>query len=155
MNVLERIPRLMDMLIYACLTVINNNDNLLKGNPFNENQSKYLTYFKTNSLYYSEEMMHKYFENKYFGELIRDNLRISYNLDNYLFQENENIFTNTKEWELELRKSGYFCINAAKGEIISFQEQYNIYEFAELMNYYCMIFFVKIFIHSITNCIII
>ena len=136
MNVLERIPRLMDMLIYACLTVINNNDKLLKGNPFNDNQSKYLTYFKTNSLYYSEEMMHKYFENKYFGELIRDNLRISYNLDNYLFQENENIFTNTKEWELELRKSGYFCINAAKGEVISFQEQYSIYEFAELMNYY-------------------
>ena len=89
--------------------------------------------------YYSEEMMKQYFENKYFGLLLRDNLRINYNLENYLFQENNNIFTYTREWELLFRESGYFCIYAGKGEVMSFQKKYSFYEFAELMNYYATI----------------
>ena len=134
MNIFERIPRLIEILIYSYLTIISNIQ--FKDDPFGDNQSKYLKYFEANSFYYSEEIMSKYFKNNYFGQLLRDNLRINYNIDNYLFQEKDNIFTNTKQWETLLRKRGDFCINAAIGEVISFQEEYSVYEFAKLIDYY-------------------
>ena len=33
MNILERIPRLMGLLIYACLTIIRNDEYLMEGSP--------------------------------------------------------------------------------------------------------------------------
>ena len=136
MNILERIPRLMGLLIYACFTIIRNDEYLMEGSPYNDNQSKFLSYFKVDSLYYSEDIMNKYFKNKYFGELLRDNLRINFNFNNYLFQDNNNIFTNTKEWEELLRTSDYFCIYAAVGEVLSFQEDYTNYDFIQEVDYY-------------------
>ena len=138
MNLLERVPKLMGMLIYACLSIISGNDSVISGSPFTDPQSKYLSYFQANSLYYSEDVMNKYFKNKYFGVLLRDNLRINYNYNNYLFQETNDIFTNTKEWENALNEAGSFCINSALGEVLSFQEEYTVYEFAEEINNYAI-----------------
>ena len=136
MNVLERIPNLMALLIYASLSVIRNKLNILEGSPYNDNQSEYLKYFTANSLYYSKDIMDKYFNKSYFGELLRDNLRINYNFNSYLFQETDNMFTNTIKWESLLRISGYYCINAAIGEVLSFDEDYTVYNFTEEVNYY-------------------
>ena len=136
MNVLERIPNLMALLIYACFSVIRGKLNLLEGSPYNDNQSQFLKYFEANSLYYSKNIMDTYFANSYFGELLRDNLRINYNFNNYLFQEKDNIFSYTIEWEYLLSQKGYYCINAAIGEVLSFNEEYTIYNFTEQMNYY-------------------
>ena len=136
MNILERIPNLMGILIYSCLTIITGNDNLVPGEFVNYNQLNYLTYFKTNSLYYSEDIMNKYFKNKYFGNLLKDTLRINYNFNNYLFQETNDIFANTKKWEKTLNVKEYFCINAAIGEVLSFQNEYTVYDFANEINYY-------------------
>jgi hypothetical protein len=136
MNILERVPRLMGTLIYLCFTIIRNDEYLMKGSPFIDNQAKYLSYFEAESSYYSEDIMNRYFKNKYFGVLLRDNLRINYNFNNYLFQDDNNIFTNTKEWEILLRKSDYFCINAAVGEVLSFQEEYTPYDFIKEVDYY-------------------
>ena len=44
MNILERIPRLMEMLIYSCITVITNNIKSIEGSIMNE-QSKYLALY--------------------------------------------------------------------------------------------------------------
>ena len=115
MNILERIPKLMEMLVYACITVMSNNQNVMKASS-NDNQPKYLTYFEVNSLYYSDDIMNKYFKNTFFGELLRDNYRINYNFNNYLSQEKNNIFINTKYWENLLNTGGYFCIYAIIGE---------------------------------------
>ena len=136
MNLLERVPKLMGMLIYACLSIISGNDSVISGSPFTDPQSKYLSYFQANSLYYSEDVMNKYFKDKYFGVLLRDNLRINYNYNNYLFQETNDIFTNTKKWENSLNEAGDFCINSALGEVLSFQEEYTVYDFAKEINNY-------------------
>ena len=80
--------------------------------------------------------MNKYFKNKYFGELLRDNLRINFNFNNYLFQENNNIFENTKKYEELLRTGDYFYIYAAVGEVLSFQEEYTIYDFIQEVDNY-------------------
>ena len=136
MNILERIPNLMGILIYTCFTIITGNTNLMELNQMNNNQLNYLTYFKTNTLYYSEDIMDKYFTNNYFGKLLKDTLRINYNFDNYLFQETNDIFTYTKEWEKLLNIKEYFCINAAIGEILSFQNEYTVYEFVKEVDYY-------------------
>jgi len=112
MNVLERIPKLMEMIIYSCITVIANNLNVIKGSPSNDNQPKYISYFKVYSLYYSDDIMNKYFKNNFFGELLRDYYRINYNYNNYLFQEKNNIFFNTNHWEKLLNNAEYFCIYA-------------------------------------------
>ena len=136
MNILERIPRLMGLVIYSCISVIVGNENLMKGSPKNYNLSNYLTYFETNSMYYSEDLINKYFQDNYFGELLIDILRINYNFDNYFFQGKSNVFPNTKKWEELLRISDYYCINGAIGEIITTQESYNVYDFAFHINLY-------------------
>ena len=69
MNILERIPRLIGMIIYACFSVITNNIKAMVSSPINDNQSNYLKYFKAESLYYSEDIMNEYFNNNYFEEL--------------------------------------------------------------------------------------
>jgi hypothetical protein len=127
MNILERIPKLMELLVYSCITVMSNNQNVMKVSS-NDNQANYLTYFQVNSLYYSDDIMNKYFKNTFFGELLRDNYRINYNFNNYLFQEKNNIFINTKYWENLLNIGGYFCIYAIIGEKIYSNEGQNIYE---------------------------
>jgi hypothetical protein len=134
MNILERIPKLMEMLVYACITVVSNNQNVLKVSS-NDSQAKYLTYFKVNSLYYSDDIMNKYFKNTFFGKLLRDNYRINYNFNNYLFQEKNNIFINTKYWENLLNIGGYFCIYATLGEKLYSNEGLNIYDLFKEVEY--------------------
>jgi hypothetical protein len=80
--------------------------------------------------------MNKYFKNKYFGKLLKETLRINYNFNNYLFQETNDIFTNTKKWEDTLNIKENFCINAAIGEVLSFQNEYTVYDFTNEINYY-------------------
>ena len=134
MNILERVPRLMGIVIYACITLISNNPNIIEGSPMNNNQIKYISYFKANSLYYSEDVMNKYFKTNFFGELLRDNLKINYNFNNYLFQKEHNIFTKTQEMETNLNKGGYFCIYSGIGEILELYEELTNYEFIEKLN---------------------
>ena len=71
--------------------------------------------------------MNKYFKNTFFGKLLRDNYRINYNFNNYLFQEKNNIFINTKYWENLLNIGGYFCIYATLAEKLYSNERLNIY----------------------------
>jgi hypothetical protein len=135
MNILERIPKLMEMLIYSCITVMANNQNIIKGSPSNDNQPKYISYFKVYSLYYSDDIMNKYFKNDFFGELLRDIYRINYNYNNYLFQEKNNIFINTNHWEKLLNIEGYFCIYASIGKNLDSYEGDNVYEFFKEVEY--------------------
>ena len=136
MNVLERIPKMMSLLIYACLTLIKGNQYIIEGSPYNNNQADYIKYFKANSLYFSKDLMDKYFSDNYFGELLRDTMKINYNFNNFFFLETNNIFFNTKKWESLLRIGGYFCINAGIGEVLSFQNEYTLYDFTKEINYY-------------------
>ena len=108
-NILERIPNLIEMVLYSFIRVLSDNPNLLIGSPTNDAQLSYLEFFKIKSIYYSEDIMNKYLKNDFFGKLLKDNLRIKHNFDNYLFQENYNAFTNTKKWEKNLNSKGYFC----------------------------------------------
>ena len=135
MNILERIPKLMEMLIYSCITIIANNQNVIKGSPSNDNQPKYISYFKVNSLYYSDDIMNKYFKNNFFGELLRDNYRINYNYNNYLFQEKNNFFFNTNHWDKLLNTGGYFCIYASIGQRLAFYDGENVYDFIKEVEY--------------------
>ena len=135
MNILERVPRLMGLLIYSLITIITDNFIKIEG-PLNENQPSYLTYFKANSLYYSEDIMNKYFKNNFFGELLKDTLRVNYNFNNYLFQDTEDIFTSTKYYETLLNTKGYFCIYASVGNILHNYDNYEVYDFMEYMNSY-------------------
>ena len=66
MNILERVPRIMELVLYSTITVILNQTTLI---PNNNHQSHYLQYFTINSLYYSEEMIQKYFPNNFYGQL--------------------------------------------------------------------------------------
>ena len=138
LNILERIPRLMGLLIYSFITVITNNPKKITGSPFKDNQPNYLTYFKINSLYYSEDIMNKYFKNLYFGELLRDNLRINHNFNNYLFQESNNIFTQTKYWESLLNTGGYFCIYSSIGKLTINEYNFTTYDFLKIVETYSL-----------------
>ena len=127
-NLIDRIPNLMEMLLYSCIRVITNSPNLLISSPILDYQLSYLKFFKVKSLYYSEDIMNKYFKNDYFGYLLINNLRINYNYDNYLFQETFDVFTNTKIWEKKLNSNGYFCIYTGLGEFLFYQKPLTSYE---------------------------
>ena len=130
-NLLEVIPQMMGTIIYACLSIILNRINLIEGSAFTIAQPKYLKMFESKSLYYSEDIMKKNFNNSYYGKLLRDNLRISYNLDNYL--NINNFFSNTNKWETLLNTAGYFCIYANMGDLLSkkvnIESNFSIYNF--------------------------
>ena len=140
MNILERIPNLMALLIYSLVSIINNNPNQIYDSTNNENQPKYLTYFKANSLYYSEEIMNKYFKNSIFGSILRENLRVNYNFNNYLYQDKYNIFTLTKYYETLLNKEGYFCIYGSIGDLFlnTNFNNYTSYDFVKELNENCL-----------------
>ena len=91
-----------------------------------------------NSLYYSEDIDNKYFKNNYFGELLRDNLRINYNFNNYLFLEKNNIFKNTKNWEILLSGEGDFCIYSSVAEILFEENNGTIYDFIRNVENYAL-----------------
>ena len=131
MNILDKIPRLTGTILYACISVLSNNLTIIEISQNDSSNSEYLYYFKANSLYYSEDMMNKYFHNNFFGELLKNNLRINYNLENYL-TTNE-IFVNTKYWDAHLNKPGYFCIYVVLGGMLS-EKSLSLYEFTENMN---------------------
>jgi len=140
MNILERVPKIIEMLVYTCITIMSNNQNVMKVSS-NDTQAKYLTDFKVNSLYYSDDIMNKYFNNTFFGKLLRDSYRINYNFNNYLFQKKNNIFFNTIYWENLLNIGGYFCIYAIIGEKSHSNEIQNVYNlFKEVENeaLYCI-----------------
>ena len=129
MNIMERIPKLIAMIIYACMTVISNNKNFIELSNIKENHLNYLTYFELNSIYYSEDIMNRYFKNHFFGKLLKDNLRINYNLANYLHQEENNMFKITRDMDKKLNKAGYFCIYAGIGDTMNNQEELENYNF--------------------------
>ena len=130
MNILERMPRLLGLVLYPCINVISNNINNITN--INNHLSKYLDYFEANSLYYSEDILNKYFNNNYFGQILKDNLRINYNLDNYL--TSNTIFTNTRKWESLLNLEGYFCIYGAMGKIELFNPFISFYDYIKFVD---------------------
>ena len=129
MNIMERIPKLVVMVLYACMTVISNNKNFIQLSSFGDSQLNYLTYFELNSLYYSEDIMNRYLKDNFFGQLLKDNLRINYNLATYLHQEENNMFKITRDMDKKLNKAGYFCIYAGIGDIMNNKEELENYEF--------------------------
>ena len=135
MNILEEIPSLMELFLYSCFSIIIGSENIMKNYTFNDNLPIYINYFKANSLYYSEDIINNNLNNSFFSKLLINNNRIFYNLDNYLFQDKNNIFQNTKKWELLFRKNGYFCIYSAIAEISNSQKNLSIYDFTEKINY--------------------
>ena len=141
-NLLEEIPQMLGMIIYTCLSIIMNRINLIEGSIHTIDQPKHLKMFEANSLYYSEHIMEIYFNNSYYGKLLRDNLRINYNLENYL--KIKNFFSNTIDWVNLLNTKGYFCIYASLGELLydklnieSTISMYNFMKDAELKALTC------------------
>ena len=116
MNILERVPRIMELVLYSSIsTILNKTDLILPTN----HQSHYLEYFKIDALYYSEEMIQTFFQKSLYGQILKDNLKLKYNLENYLYENKYSIFKNVQYWEAMLNKIGDFCINLALGQISS------------------------------------
>ena len=136
MNILERVPRIMELVLYSTISILVNKTDLLL---FDNHQSSYLQYFKISSLYYSEELINKYFQNNLYGQILKDNLKLKYNLENYLYNNKYSVFKNVQYWESLLNKIGDFCINLSLGQILTSEETLtsnfsNLYELVEDIN---------------------
>ena len=114
MNILERVPRIMELLLYPTITIVLNQTDLIAPTG---HQSPYLEYFVIESIYYSEDLIATYFKKSLFGEILKDNLKLKYNLENYLYDNKYSLFKNVQLWERQLNKMGDFCINLALGQI--------------------------------------
>ena len=116
MNILERVPRIMELVLYSSIsTILNKTDLILPTN----HQSPYLEYFKIDALYYSEEMLQTFFQQNLYGQILKDNLKLKYNLENYLYENKYSLFQNVQYWETMLNKIGDFCVNLALGQVLS------------------------------------
>ena len=137
MNILERVPRLIELVLYSIVTIILNKTELISATS---EQSSYLKYFQINSLYYSQEMMDTYFKNNFYGNILKDNLKLKYNLENYLYGNKYGIFKNVQKWEDLLNTLGSFCINYAVGGVFytegakSLSEYDSFYDILEQVN---------------------
>ena len=131
MNILERIPSLMGIIIYASLSIIIRDFNILDSYLLAKQQN-YMTYFKADTLYYSEDIINKYFSKSYFGVYLKNNLRISYNLDNYLMK-NKNL-KNILKWETLLNTKGNFCLYSSLGDLSIYTEESTLYNLMKVLN---------------------
>ena len=141
MNILERVPRITELILYSTTSVLVNTTNMIQ---LSQSQSGYLKYFEIDSLYYSEEMLQNYFQNNLFGQLLKNNLKLKYNLENYLYNNKYNLFQNVQYWENQLNIIGEFCINLPFGVVTStnsdFSSNYtSLYEFMQLLNTHALI----------------
>ena len=137
MNILERVPRIMELLLYPTITIVLNQTDLIAPTG---HQSPYLEYFVIESIYYSEDLIATYFKKSLFGEILKDNLKLKYNLENYLYDNKFSLFKNVQSWEKKLNKFGDFCINLPLGQIIIAENNdlianySNLYEFFDGLN---------------------
>jgi hypothetical protein len=131
----------MELVLYSTITVIVNRTTTLVPNI--EHQSPYLKYFSIDSLYYSEEMLKNFFQGNFYGQLLKDNLKLKYNLENYLYNK-YSTFKNVQYWETMLNSIGDFCINLPKGLLLSGGEDINknisnLYDFMQQINDHAVI----------------
>ena len=136
MNILERYPRIMELVLYSTISTLMNRTDILLPTG---HQSDYISYFQIDSLYYSEEMLKTYFQQNLFGQILKDNLKLKYNLENYLFENKYSLFETVQYWENMLNTIGDFCINFPLAQTLSsesgFATNYStIYELMELIN---------------------
>ena len=136
MNILERVPRITELVLHSTISVLLNYSDSIE---ISKSQSDYIKYFTIDSLYYSEEMMQKYFQNNSFSQILKDNLKLKYNLENYLYNNEYSLFQNVQNWETLFNTMGDFCINLPKGEILSSKSNFttnysNLYELISLIN---------------------
>ena len=136
MNILERVPRIMELVLYSTITVILNQTNMI---PPDGHQSPYIKYFQIDSLYYSEEMIKAYFKDSLYGQILKDNLKLKYNLEYYLYNNKYSLFKNVQYWETLLNIIGDFCINLSKGQMLSSNNPFEanittLYEFMYMFN---------------------
>ena len=141
MNILERVPRITELVLYSTVTTILNKTDLILPT---KHQSPYLEYFKIDSLYYSEEMMNTFFQKNLYGQILKDNLKLKYNLENYLYENKYSLFKNVQYWEKMMNKIGDFCINLSLGGILTsgsyiMSNYSNLYELMEEINYQALI----------------
>ena len=136
MNILERFPRITELVLYSTISTLLNRTDLLLPTG---HQSPYLSYFKIDSLYYSEEMLKTYFQQNLFGQILKDNLKLKYNLENYLYNNKYSLFETVQYWENMLNTIGDFCINLSLGTLLSSESSFtsnysDIYGLMELIN---------------------
>ena len=136
MNILERYPRIMELVLYSTISTLMNRTDILLPTG---HQSDYISYFQIDSLYYSEEMLKTYFQQNLFGQILKDNLKLKYNLENYLFENKYSLFETVQYWENMLNTIGDFCINFPLAQTLSSESGFttnysSIYELMELIN---------------------
>ena len=90
-------------------------------------------------------MLQKYFQGNFYGQLLKDNLKLKYNLENYLYNNKYSLFKNVQYWEAMLNTVGDLWINLGKGVIYSDYinlsiNATNLYELMQVVNNYALIF---------------
>ena len=131
MNIFERIPKLMELLIFTFISVINNNL-LSHGQTFEDyinNQRPFIKYFYDTSNTYGKDLIEKYFKNSSFVEFLLDSNAINDNINKYLYNDKHKVFVETVKWENLLGDTGKFCVNAGMGEELSNDEIESVYDF--------------------------
>ena len=131
MNIFERIPKLMELVISTCTSVINRNS-VIHGDSFEEyikNQRPYIKYFYDSSNTYGKDIITNFFNNSNFGNILLDIYAINENINKYLYNEKHKIFLETLKCENFLGDTGKFCINAAMGDVLSSKEVESVLDF--------------------------
>jgi ABC-type oligopeptide transport system ATPase subunit len=82
-------------------------------------------------------MLQNYYQNNLYGPILKDNLKLKYNLENYLYNNKYSLFKNVQYWETMLNMVGDLWINLGKGVIYSthyMEEAENICDRVILVN---------------------
>jgi hypothetical protein len=107
--------------------------------PLEQISSVAFTAFSIDSKYYSEEMLEKYFQGNFYGQLLKDNLKLKYNLEGYLYNNKYDLFKNVQYWETMLNTIEDLCINLPMGLTLTGgvylnNNITNLYEFIQDIN---------------------
>ena len=146
MNYLEKIPKIVELGFTAYLSAILGQfrAQFYSLNEYKSKQSLYLTYFTKQSGYDKSELIATNMNASYFMNKLYDNYRLKKNLE---FCENDNSFSShfkqTKFWVKQLDEKNNFCVNAALGSALFYNQILNTgtvfdyYTYVEQMAIHC------------------
>lgn len=122
MNYLDKIPKTIELLFSTFLSIIIGRldiGNYYKKEEYQNYQQKFMTYFLNFKNYENSELISSSLKDSIFVNKLYDNYRIKKNIE---FGENDNFFkgyfTQTKLWNKKLSEKELFCINAALGGVL-------------------------------------
>ena len=124
MNFLERIPKGLELVYYALITIILNNPSFLPGLDVHNIYNGYLNYYKTN-IDVKENTQIYYLKNSFYSYIYLEGKMVENNIHIFLGNSKTRTLSQLRKWENKFNERNNICFNAALGSLEKFLDSFS------------------------------